>query len=232
MKLGSWTLTIFLLLIGVLGKAQKITPGNWFAGGSLSFISQQNSFPLTGLSAISGIGGVFSNSTENSQNRTFSTTTFLGHTISPHLTAGIQFDYQHNTFSVWNATLFGFPEPVDTERKATQQGVGVFVRYTLQPDHAFQFFLQPAADINRIKANQKQNGNLLQEEKASYFEADLALGLLYNLNDSFRLTFKLGALKYIIGNWEILNTTQSKSFSAFSTNLNLANALIGFEIKW
>lgn len=203
---------------------------NYFAGGALNFISQKNTFPLTGLSAISGIGGIYSNSTEDSKNVTFSFTSYLGKQILSSIEAGILIEYQINQFNTYQSYLFGIPTPVDIKRTAQHRGIGLFSRFLLSPNKIFSLFLQPQISMYQLFEEQFQNENSVSKEKANYLFSALGIGMLYRLSDKMRLTMKLGGIQFSSGKWEIANTDTYKKFSALSTNLNLSSALLGIEI--
>jgi len=200
-------------------------------GGSFNLLTQKNTYPLTGLSINSGIGGIYSNSTDDTKNKTFAITPYIGKEINPKLFVGLQFDYRIGRYKAERAIIFGQPNSVDFERNSNQIGFGIFTRHILNPHSKFNFFIQPYLEYNLLSEQETQNSNVTQEEKANYFEIGAGLGILYSVNSDIRATLRTGGLNYINGKWEIKGTDTAKDFSSFGTNFNLSSIYFGLEIR-
>jgi len=116
-------------------------------------------------------------------------------------------------------------------RQSNQFGIGLFSRHTLNPNQLFNFYLQPYFEYNILNEKRSQDANITQEEKASFIELGVGMGVLYNINNRMRTTLRIGGLNYVSGKWEIVNTVTEKDFSSFGMNINLATIFFGFEMK-
>jgi len=212
--------------------AQETEIGNkLILGGSFNFLTQNNTYPLSSLSINSGIGGIYSNSTNDTKNTTFAITPYFGKEINPKLFVGLQLDYRIGRYKAEDTFVFGQPNSIDFERNSNQIGIGLFTRHILNPNSTFSFFIQPYLEYNLLNEEEIQDSNVTQEEKANYFEVGAGLGILYNINSKIRATLRTGGLNYVNGKWEIKDTDTEKDFSSFGTNLNLSTIFFGFEIR-
>ncbi|MBK8347036.1 MAG: hypothetical protein IPL08_05210 [Saprospiraceae bacterium] len=208
--------------------AQETEIGNKvILGGSINFLTQNNTYPISSLSINSGIGGIYSNSTDDTRNTTFAITPYFGKEINPKLFVGLQLDYRIGRYKA----EFGQINSINFERNSNQIGIGLFTRHILYPNNKFSFFIQPYLEYNLLNEEEIQNSNVTQEEKANYFEVGAGLGILYNINSKIRATLRTGGLNYVNGKWEIKDTDKEKYFSSFGTNLNLSTIFFGFEIR-
>ena len=227
-------LTLFLLLLSLFNilNAQEETKQNHFIiGGSLNFLLQNNTYPLSSVSTISGIGGIYSNGINDTKNTSISISPYVGKELNNHLLLGIQLDYRLGKYKTDDAYLFGQTNPVDYERRSYQIGIGVFSRHILNPEKRINFYIQPYFEYNLLHEENFQNSNSTQEEKVNYIELGLSAGILFNINDRWRATLRIGGLSYVNGKWEIVDTSTKKNFSSFGTNLNFASFYLGFEMK-
>lgn len=232
MNLIKLMLIVPLITLFQIANAQdEITNNNFVLGGSVSFMTQNNTFPFTGLSINSGIGGIYSNSTNDTKNTSFSITPYFGKELNSRLLLGLQLDYRVGKYTADNIFIFGQTNQVDFERNSNQFGIGVFARYTLNPDQQFNFYLQPSFEYNLLNEEESQDSDITQEEKANYFHLTVIAGVLYNINNKVRATLRTGGLSYVNGKWKIVGTDVEKSFSSFGTNVNLSSISFGFEIK-
>ncbi len=212
--------------------AQETEIGNkLFLGGSLHFLVQKNTYPLSSLSINSGFGAIYSNSTEDTKNTTFAISPNLGKEINPKLFVGLQLDYRIGRYKAEDISLFGQPNSIDFERNSNQVGIEIFTRHILNPNNKFGFFLQPFMAYNLLSGEETQDSKVTREEIANYFEVGAGLGMLYNFNSKIRVTLRAGGLNYINGKWKIKDTDQTKNFSSFGTNLNLSSIYFGIELR-
>lgn len=197
----------------------------------MNFLIQNNTFPLSGLYINSGIGGIYSNSTNDTKSTNFAVSPYIGKEISRKLFAGVQLDYRTEKYYTNGTSLLGPMVPVSFERNTNQIGFGVFTRHILYPDNKFSFFVQPYFKYNILNSKQLQDAKISEEEKANYVELGAGLGLLYNINSRMRATLRTGGVSYVNGKWEIKDTDTKKNFSSFGTNLSLSAIYFGFEIR-
>lgn len=225
-------LTFTVLLISFLHmlNAQEIE-SKFIIGGSMNFLLQNNTYPLSSLSIISGIGGIYSNSTNDTKNTTFAITPYFGKEISQKLFVGLQLDYRIGKYKAEDTFVFGQSNSIDFERNSNQIGIGVFTRHILNPNNQFSFFIQPYLEYNFLDEEELQDSNVIQEQKANYFELGAGLGVLYNINKNVRATLRTGGLNYVNGKWEIKDTDTEKDFSSFGMILNLSTIFFGFELR-
>lgn len=219
------------IFIGQLTAQEEVTTNRFILGGSINFITQTNTFPFSTLPITSGFGLVFSDNTNNTKNTIFSVSPYVGKGINPNWVVGIGLSYRYNSFIAEDAFSFNQPAPSDLNRKTNDFGFGLFGRYTLNPEQRFNFFLQPYTQYNFLVENTKNDNELIQIEKVSYFELGTSLGVLYAINSRFRATLRAGGLNYISGSWKIRDTDIRRTFNSFGFNLNLSTIFIGIEMK-
>ena len=208
--------------------AQETEIGNKvILGGSINFLTQNNTYPISSLSINSGIGGIYSNSTDDTRNTTFAITPYFGKEINPKLFVGLQLDYRIGRYKA----EFGQINSINFERNSNQVGIEIFTRHILNPNNKFGFFLQPFMVYNLLSGEETQDSKVTREEIANYFEVGAGLGMLYNFNSKIRATLRAGGLNYINGKWKIKDTDQTKNFSSFGTNLNLSTIYFGIELR-
>jgi len=231
MNLNKLTLIITLLSLFQIINAQEETSLNKFVlGGSVNFLTQNNSFPFSTLLVIPASGVIFSNSTNDTKNTTFSISPYFGKELNSRMLFGLQFDYRIEKYSADDISVLGQPNPVDFERNSSQFGIGVFTRHLINPDQQFNFYLQPSIKYNLLKQEESQDSNITQEEKANYIQLSVGAGVLYNINERLSATLRAGGLNYVNGKWEIVDTDTEKNFSSFGTNINLSTIQFGFEL--
>jgi len=223
-------LAILLFSIFQVSNAQEEeTINKYVVGGSFNFISQNNTFPLGAFSITSVVGGVFSTSTSESKNTSFSLTPYIGKEINAHWLAGLQFDYGSSSYTV-ERNLFS-PSGGEFKRTTNQLGFGLFARYMVNPKNKVVFFLQPATEYNTLTDKEFLDNLERDEEKATFFEAKVDLGIVYNVSDNVRLLLRNGGLLFISGKWEDTDSEEERDFSSFSTTLNLSNVFFGVELR-
>jgi hypothetical protein len=227
-------LILIALAVSILQvvNAQETEIGNKvILGGSINFLTQNNTYPLSSLAINSGIGGLHSNIANDTKNMTFAITPYFGKEINPKLFVGLQLDYRVGRYKAEDIFVFGQPDSVDFKRNSNQIGIGLFTRHILNPNSKFSFFIQPYLEYNLLNEEEVQDSNVTQEIKANYFEVGAGLGIMYNINSKMRATLRIGGLNYVNGKWEIKETNTKNDFSSLGTNLNLSTIFFGFEIR-
>jgi len=227
-------LSLIILLFSIfqgLNAQEEENSNKYVLGGSINFLSQSNSYPFSAFSINSGIGGLYSNSTNDIKNSIFAITPYFGKEINSHWLAGLQLDYRRGNYKAESSFVIGQSVTGEFERKSNQIGFGVFTRYMVNPENKVIFFIQPSVEYNILKEDEFFDSALNQEEKATYFEARVNLGIVYNINDKVRATLRTGGLLFVSGKWEVLDTDIENDFTSFSANLNLTNVSFGFELR-
>lgn len=207
-------------------------------GGSTSFSIQNNTYPFSVLSIDSGIGGIYSNNTNDSKNVLFGFSPYVGKEMNERIILGVQFDFGFGKYSTVNQYFqIGGPlgGPIITEqfeRNSNQIGFGIFMRYILNPNQQIRMFLQPYIEYNILNEEVFIDSDLDREEKANYINVGLGGGVLYEFNDRLRATLRSGGLSYINGSWEILETETNRDFNTFQANFRLTSVSLGLELKF
>jgi len=227
------TLLLASLFFGI--NAQEKTPTNKFVlGGSMSFLTQKNTVPLSILDFNFGIGSIFSNSFNDTKNTTFRFNPYFGKELNPNWILGLELNYAHQNYKAKDTPVVTQPPNVQTRdfnQKSNQIGIGIFGRYTINPQNNFNFFLEPSINYHFFGEESTFDDDLFQEETAGFIEVGAGVGVLYQVNDLLRITLRSGGLRYINGNWEIKDSDISKDFSSFSGNLSLSNLSFGVEFR-
>lgn len=223
-----FTLLILFILIfqGLNAQEEEIT-NKYVLGGTINFSTQNNAYPFSTFSVNSGIGGIFSSSSNDIKNANFAISPYIGKEINSHWVGGIQIDLRRAIFKFRNAQS----SSGEFERKSSQIGFGIFARYMFNPENKFVFFLQPSLEYNALKEEEYFQSELDQESKSKFIEARINLGVVYNINEKFRLILRAGGLFFVDGKWEEIDTDNEIEFSSFSANLNLSNIFFGFEMR-
>lgn len=230
-----FTFLVILLCVAEITKAQEIDlQKSWITGGSIGFSTQVNNGPSSGFNTLSTFSG-----NRDSHSTYFNFTPYVGKEISRHWTLGLQMQYIFDADKTDDAiTIIPLPplgqilDTVDLKRNENQFGIGFFGRYVFNPDNKFMVFLQPNASFTvRHQVNlQDDQENYRLETKA--FGVGASVGVLYELNEMFRLTSRMGLVGYTAGNWKEPETGDENNFSNFSTNLNLSSLFFGFEFSF
>ena len=222
---------LFIIIFQGLNAQEEEISNKFVLGGSINFSTQNNAYPFSPFSIISGIGGIYSNSLNEVKNANFAISPYFGQEINSHWLAGVQLDFRRAIFRAKDSFVNGQIGTGEFERKSRQIGFGVFARYMFNPENKFIFFLQPSFEYNSLKEDEYFQSELNQEEKASFIEGRINIGVVYNINDKFRATLRTGGLLFVDGKWEELDSDNEKEFSSFTASLNLSNISFGFEMR-
>lgn len=222
---------MFVLLFQMASAQEETSLNQYILGGALNFHIQNNTYPLSTLTINTGIGGIFSNSLNDTKNTSFGISPYFGREINPHLILGLQLEYRASNYKVEDILISGQPSTVDFERNSNQIGVGVFSRHTLNPAGQFNLFVQPYFEYNILNEEESQDTNITQEERANFIELGIDAGVTYKISERMNALLRIGGLQYVNGNWEIVDTNNEKDFSSFGLNINLSTIYLGFEMR-
>lgn len=227
-----------LLCVSILTITNAQEPGidnKFILGGSMNFLIQNNTYPLTSLSLITRTGGIYSGSTNDIRYTTLAFSPYFGKEINSNLMVGLQFDYRKVKNEQDDVPVFVLgqsnPNTVDIKRNSNLFGIGIFTRYIVNPSNQFSFFFQPYAQYNLLNEDLSEDSIVRRQEKANFLELGVGLGMIYNVNNKIRAVLRSGGLNYVTGKWEIKNTDTGKNFNSFGTNFSLSNIYLGFEIR-
>lgn len=225
------TLFVFII-IAISGFSQEETKTNTIIlGGSMNLLLQNNTYPLSSIGSISGLGGVYSNNLNDIKNRSFSFSPYIGKEINTKLLIGLSLELQFAKYDAEGTIFIGQPSVDRLTRNSKKLGGGIFARYTFNPESKIKFFIQPSINFFTLKEEQLNDEILTQEERVNFIDIGVDLGLFYDINSKVRITLRNGGLSYINGNWKIIDTDTEKNFSAFGSNLSLQRTFLGVEIR-
>jgi len=224
-------LALMMLTIQVVTAQGEIKSNQFILGGTTNLLIQNNTYPLASLSISSGIGGIYSNNSNETKNTSFALTPYVGKEINQNWLIGMLFDFRVGKYINKDIQVFGQSETFDLERNSNQIGFGIFFRYLLNPENKLNIFLLPHLEFNLLKENERNNSTIMQREKAQYIELSLSPGLKYRINNTFNALLRFGGINYVNGNWRILETEINKDFYSFGYNFTLSNLYFGLEIK-
>lgn len=225
---------ILFILFAASLYAQEDTNNNaYIIGGTMSFIHQNNTYPTSSIGINSSIGGIYSNSTDETKNTLFRFQSYAGKTISQKWILGLQADYRWGRYRADGLTVFNSSVVLvaDILQNSNQIGGGIFARYTFNPQQRFNIYLQPNVLYHFLYEKDKLDGEIVQEEKVNYLEISTNAGILYALNSRLNATLRFGGLSYINGKWQIIDTDRFNNFSSFSANFRLSSISFGLELK-
>ncbi len=152
---------------------------------------------------------------------------YFGREITPHITLGLKLDYNNHKIKQ-DRVDFGDP-PLHSKVNLNVYGIGIFSRYTFNPENKFNLFVEPYFSYNKTSREHKIENVLASEEESNYIKLGVGIGALYNINNSIRASVQVGAMEYLNGNKESTNE-KSTDFSHFGTSFNLSSISFGFEI--
>jgi hypothetical protein len=195
---------------------------SFILGGSVNFSSQKNSTPFQSLPFLI-------NGRDDSKYSYFSASPYFGKQINNHFVLGLSLDYSTNK-STFNNFDFGGNEYL-TVSKTNQIGFELFGRYVFYPDKTFNFYIQPYAGYSLQNSNSVSDTVENQEQKATYISAGIGIGMLYNINETWRLTLSSGGINYINGSWDATAFAPVEKFNRIYSGLSLSNISFGLELK-
>lgn len=225
------TLLIACLLFSQYSHAQNELPTrDYVLGGGLSFRVQSNYIPPYSNS-IPNVIPYFSGRLGDSKNTAFSISPYAGKIMSPSWLLGLQFDFRTETNKYTSAISFPQPDTADIKQTSNLFGIGVFGRYSINPENRLVLYLQPYLRYQNVLGNDYRDSDLTQKSNIYYIDIGIGTGLLYNITELLNATVRVGSLSYVVGKWNVEDSDQGDSFSTFGLNLNLASILLGIEFK-
>ncbi len=225
-------LTLILALVSVLQmvNAQVATEpetpydNKSILGGSFIFFTSEN-----GLFYISP--GTYTGS-DDSKVTAFGISPYYGREVNPNLILGGKFNYL-NTKEESESSFPGSPD-IHWKTNSNMFGVGIFSRYTFNPEDKANLFIEPFINYNKRTSKQKRESTLIRKEEINFIELGTYVGALYNISSKMRINLKIGAINYVNGSKEITSEDgdrdKNTDFSHFVTAINLTNVFFGFEI--
>ncbi len=189
-------------------------------GGSFSFSFSDNYgfFPEAGIIFV-GL--------EDFNVTSFRVSPYFGREITPHITLGLKFDYNNHKMEQDREDLGQLL--LHSKVNLNVFGLGIFSRYTFNPENKFNLFVEPYFSYNKTNREHKIDNVLDSKEESNYIKLGVGVGALYSISNSIRASVKVGAMEYLNGNKESTNE-KSTDFSHFGTSFNLSSIFFGFEI--
>ena len=221
-------LSLLFLFCNLVMAQEEISFDRYVVGGSMNFTVEKNSFPTYFNWNIVGVNTI----REDVRNTIFSISPYLGKELNPNWILGIQSDYRITSLKVEDVNVFNQPERVTLIRSSDQIGFGLFARYTFTPDKAFNFFLQPQVDYNLFSEEETQDSEVTQEETANFLQLGVGAGILYNINQRWRLLLRTAGIQYITGTWEDVDANTKRNFSSFNSSIRFSSIFFGLEMRF
>ncbi len=218
---------LILLLLSILqvSHAQEETTFNRFViGGAASFSTRSYESPI-------------SNFISEQNSFSVSITPYFAKEISKHLLIGIQPIYRRYIINTEYSPQYENVSFSNAKFASNLFEFGVFTRYVMNVERRFNFFLQPFIGYLHTKENLYEDKELSLEGVGNSLKFVIDLGVLYHLNDKFRLTLRNGGLYYQSGKSESkpignssYNRTESK-ISSFQGFFSLSRIFFGVEVR-
>lgn len=227
-----YVIALFFLVFQIT-KAQEETINNSFVlGGALNLGIQKNAFPIP-VGASSGLPFfVIGNDTKNTN---FSILPYFGKEVNKHLLVGFELNFRTGKYI--DRIVTG--EIVNT-KIAKQIGGGFFMRYLLNPEKRFIFYLQPYSEYSFFKEENTSfrlvmigspsipgENTIENTRKINFVELGIKTGMIYNINNKVRAVLRIGGLQYVNGKID-----GDKKYNSFDTNFNTSSVFFGFELKF
>lgn len=229
---------ILFLAIAIVSPAISQESSNFsktlIVGGSLGFGAGENDQNLFIASRV--VNGVFERVPIESKSANFSFSPYIGSEVSENWIIG-----GRGAISISNQEFsdFGFFDPNtgqflmdDQKNTITTYGIGIFARYTFNPDKPFNVFLQPAVDYSQTKNTTKSQGDTFSERETSFIEVGVTPGISWKLSDKIALLASIGALSYRSGKNKDNILDVEQDFSNFGGRFNLSNFSFGIEFRF
>ncbi len=197
---------LLMLLIASVCQLQaqetNIKKRSWVIGGSASFHTK----------------GLFENPTNGYMRSIVNFNPYVGKELNEHWMIGADFLFA-NSLQIRDNS-----QSIDSQ-SSRHLGGGIFARYTVNPSNKLNLFVQPYANYtNRTQTSNNANSSI----PINIFETGVKLGLLYNINERFRLKMDIGGTHF-----RRVSPTNSISYvNEINTNLGLSNIGFGIEVKF
>ena len=229
------TLLSFACLVALnIAQAQETTDlsRNLVLGGTFGLSIQENNNNPILTSTV--INGSFVRLPIETKRSNFSLNPYLGSEVSDHWILGGRGTFALNTIHYTNIRRFiaGILELVEQDRRMTSFGIGVFGRYTVNPDQKLSIYIQNAFDYIIGTERIEERGIEVGKEKYTSFELSAIPGVNWKVSDRFSLLANLGVLRYRNGTWKEELEEIELDFSAFDINFNLSTFRFGGEFRF
>jgi len=230
----TFTLLIaFLWCLGLNAQDEKVN-NSWVIGGSTSLVIQDNYAPFSAIGTITGVGTIYSGRTEDSKNVAFAINPYIGKQINEKMLIGVDLRMTMNRLDSQELDFFtpGNNTLVDIERNTNRFGFGAFARYVFNPQKKLKLFIEPNLSYNLSTEEIYRDTRLDQRETSNFVSLGVRGGVLYDLNDKIRLTFRQSGISFSKGSWEVENTELKNDFQSFNVGFRLSSFSLGAELKF
>lgn len=222
---------VALLILSSFNAFSQEENNNIILGGALNFYHLKDSNPGPTSFISTPQGGSTLQTVSQTISNSFTISPYLGKEIKKSLIVGLQFDYGIRNFTQNSLSFSGQSVSSSFGRNTNQVGVGVFTRHTIRPEKQFALFLQPRLRFNLEQEELLQNQIINREERSVSGEIGAGFGLIFNVNQKFRIIMRSAGIRYLRGQRRIIDTDFNEGFNLFDASFNLSTVFFGFEIK-
>ncbi len=229
-----YSILILAFFVPILSAQTEIQSNNLVAGGSVNFYVQQNLLPSSSVILNGGLNEIYSTSASNRKTTRLYLSPYFAKEVSTRWLLGLQLQYSFDRSTAEGiiSNNLGQLDTFNLKQTENGYGVGLFGRYTFNPENRFQVYLQPAVNYSFVNEVNHRDEIVTGEAESYAFGIVTSLGVLYEISDQFSLTSRFGAIGYTTGQWTDKDSDESQNFNSFSTTLNLTSLYFGFEYRF
>lgn len=218
---------VCILVFPTLYAQQEPAKLPFVVGGSVGFGFQKNLSSMSDL-GILHVPIIFSGNQAASTGRNISFSPYLAKQFSRHWLWGVQAEIQ----SAGYRESSHFDNNYHNRLASNLAGIGLFSRYTINPGSILGVYLQPNAGFSLVQ--QAFYSNSIEAYKENGWQAGIGVntGLLFNINDKWRLTMGFGGINFLTGHWKQKDSDNSGNFSKLNADFSPAHFKLGVEMKF
>ncbi len=235
---------IIILVFGALlqiSSAQIVTETHHnknILGGGFNFHTSNNP-PINLGGIVSNFVNAYFFTKARFEMTKFSISPYFGREITPNISLGIKLNYIDTKTEQKNVYIGipQMPQPqfIYSEITSNEFGIGIFSRYTFNPESKVNLFIEPYFTYNKLNAKEDVGNNrIIWEVNTNHIHTGIDTGASYDISSIISATLKANIVDYVNGNREILRLhgdNENTKFSHLLTATNLSNVYFGFEIR-
>lgn len=218
------------LFLSAAQSQTNASASKWVLGGSGLFLNSKNSDGITNESLPTAF--VRFNGLNERKSNTLRINTYAGYEVSRHWLLGLVLRSERVNEKVFDLVNFISGETYDRLASAQLWGFGGFVRYTVNPSHALQAFVQPQMQWFQIKEQVKYDSSIFEDFKAVGFRIPIQFGALYAINAHWRVVLLAGSLEYQQGTFTNVTSRETVDYNSLGFNFRPASLLFGAEYRF
>ena len=223
-------LLVFCLNAPLFGQETDPPVPKWVLGGSVQFSFQNNSFPGSPGLLFFTTPTIVGTSTTPARNTSFGASPYLGRQLNDRALVGLRLEYQGRYYKAEDVVLSTIIDTIDFTRVNHQGGLGLFMRWTFNPQNKVQVFIEPSLGYTAQVAELANDGVPFSREITQFGSLNASLGASYLLSQRWRLLIRSGSASLLVGQWHLDNSTERNNFTLFNTNLSLSSIRFGAEL--